>query len=148
MDDLDFLADDHTLLSSQVIHVVALLKAFDEGRFELADLYVEILRQTELLQSQLAEHFAFEEVTAFPHLQVKYPEYRLRLQEMLAQHADIFNAFEDYRSALTETPFPFDHARLLAKGIVFETTFERHATEETRLLNEIGLLIVANPEGD
>lgn len=128
--------------------MVALLKAFDEGRYELADLYIEILRQTEVLQSQLAEHFAFEEVTAFPHLQAKYPEYSLRLQEMLAQHADIISAFEDYRSALNETPFPFDHARLQAKGLVFETMFEGHATDETRLLNEISLLPNGNPESD
>ncbi len=148
MDDLNFIADDHALLSSQVIHLVALLKASDEGRFELAGLDNEILQQTEILQSQLAEHFAFEEVTAFPHLLARYPKYSSRLRALLAQHDDIRLVFEDYRSALDDTPFPFDHARLLAKGIAFETAFESHATEETRLLNEIGLHIVAKPEGD
>ena len=145
MDDIEFLADDHSLLSSQVIHVVALLRAFDAGRYELAGLYIEILRQTEVLQSQLGEHFAYEEVTAFPHLQEKYPEYRSRLQAILAQHAGILQAFEQYRSVLNETPFPFDHVRLLNKGLVFETAFELHATEETQLLNEIGRRSAPNP---
>ena len=84
-------------LSSQVIHLVALLRAFDEGRFELAGLYVEILRQTEVLHGQLAEHFAFEEVTAFPHLEEKYPEFRSKLQAMLPQHTGILDTFEEYR---------------------------------------------------
>lgn len=137
MDDLEFLADDHTLLSSQVIHVLALVRAIDSGRFGLAGLNAEILRQTEILSSQIAEHFAFEEVTAFPHLEEKYPEFKSRLRAMLAQHAGVHDAFEAFRSVLNVDPTPASVAQVLAQGTIFEAAFEGHATQETQLLREI-----------
>ena len=139
MDDLDFLSDDHTFLGSQVIHVVALLKVFCEGRFVMAHLHGEAIRLTEALQSQLAEHFALEEVTAFPYLGETYPEVKPRLRALLAQHHDIFAAFEQLRSALNEEPSQLDRAQLLATAVAFETAFEQHATEEDQLLNELTL---------
>ncbi len=142
MDDLDYLADDHTLLSSQVIHVLALLRAIDEGRFGLAELYAEVLRQAEILRAQIAEHFAFEETTSFPHLKEKYPEFRGRLQAMQAQHADVLDAFEAFQSALNSES-PVKLAEALTKGVLFETSFESHATQETQLLLEISALKVA-----
>ena len=114
MDDLEFLADDHTLLSSQVIHVLALVRAIEAGRFGLAGLNTEIVRQTEMLSSQLSEHFAFEEVTAFPHLEEKYPEYKSRLGAMLAQHAGVLSAFEAFRSVLDVSPSTANYSQVLA----------------------------------
>ena len=148
MDDLDFLADDHTLLSSQVIHVVALVKAFCDGQFEMARLDTELARQIELLQKQLAEHFAFEEVIAFPHLQRRYPEFGPKLQAILTQHTGVHKAFERFRSALNQEPFQLDHANLILMGMAFQTAFEQHATEETQVLNEISSLVVLNPDDE
>ncbi len=143
MEDLDFLADDHTVLGSQVIHVVALLRAYGEGRYVMARIDAEIVRQAEILQSQLAEHFAFEEVTAFPRLGVMFPQFKSRLQAMLDQHAVVFEAFELLSSALNAEPAQLNPADLVAKGTAFGTAFERHATEETELLKELSALVAA-----
>ena len=137
MKDLEFLADDHTLLSSQVVHVVALLNAFEGGQFPLARLHTEILRQSEILRNQLAEHFAFEEVTAFPHLEEHFPAYKAELRGVLAQHDSVLVAFEYFWSALNEDPNQLKRAELIARGQAFEQEFERHATEETSLLREL-----------
>ena len=137
MDDLEFLAADHTLLSSQVFHVLALVRAIDAGRFGLAGLNAEIVRQTEILSSQLSEHFAFEEVTAFPRLEEKYPKFESRLRAMLAQHAGVLDAFEAFRSVLDVGPTAANLTQLLERGKIFESAFEDHATQETQLLREI-----------
>jgi hypothetical protein len=137
MNDLEFLADDHMLLSSQVIHVLALVRAVDSGRFGLAGLNNEIVRQTEMLSGQLAEHFAFEEVTAFPHLEEKYPQFKSRLRAMLTQHSGVLEAFEGFRAGLNADPNSANLSQLLERGTIFESAFERHATEETKLLREI-----------
>ncbi len=136
MNDLDFLADDHTLLSSQVIHLLALVRAIDSGRFGMAGLGAEIVRQTEILSNQLAEHFAFEEVTAFPRLEEKYPEFKSQLRAMLEQHPGVIKAFEGFQAVLKD-PTPASLAQVLARGTLFETAFESHATQETQLLHEI-----------
>ena len=148
MDDLNFLADDHTLLSSQVIHVVALLRVFCEGQFEMARLDTELARQTEVLQKQLAEHFAYEEVIAFPQLQRRYPEFGPRLQAMLTQHTGVHEGFVRLRSALNQDPSQSDHGNLLLLGTAFQTAFQQHATEETQLLNEISSLVVLNSDDE
>ncbi len=137
MDDLEFLADDHTLLSSQVIHVLALVRAIDSGRFGLAGLNAEIVRQTEILRSQLAEHFAFEEVTAFPHLEERFPKFKSRLRAILTQHSGVLEAFEGFRAVLSVDSDPETLAQVLKRGSIFESAFEAHATGETQLLREI-----------
>jgi iron-sulfur cluster repair protein YtfE (RIC family) len=146
MDDLEFLADDHTLLSSQVIHVLALVRAIGEGRFSLSGLNAEIVRQTEILHSQLSEHFAFEEVTAFPHLEEKYPQFKSRLRAMLAQHSGVLDAFEGFRAVLNVDPSSANLAQVLERGSIFESAFEGHATEETQLLHEISASKVPTSE--
>ena len=147
MEDLDVLADNHTLLGSQIIHLVALLRVFSEDRFVMAHLHGEALRLTEILQRQLAEHFALEEVTAFPQLGESYPEIRPRLRALLAQHDGVFEAFDQLRLALNEDPSKLDRAQFLALGTAFEVAFEQHATEEDRLLNELPPMDLIDPEG-
>ena len=95
----------------------------------------------EVLQKQLAEHFAFEEVIVFRHLQQRYPEFKPSLQAILAQHTGVHEAFVRLRSALNQNPSQLDYANLLLKGTAFQTAFEQHATEETQLLNEISSLV-------
>ena len=53
MADLKILTDDHALLGSQVIHVMSLLKAFDEEQSETSNLHVEVIRQADMLQNNL-----------------------------------------------------------------------------------------------
>lgn len=86
MTDLKILTDDHAVLGSQVVHVMSLLKAFDEEQPNLSNSQVEVIRQADILQNQLAEHFALEEVMAFPHLEERYPELAARLEALLVQH--------------------------------------------------------------
>jgi hypothetical protein len=137
MDDLELLSDDHTLLGAQVIHVVALVKSRGEGHYETAALFAEIVRQTELLGSQLVEHFAFEEETAFPRLNHKYPAIGARLQILLTQHAEVLAAFNELRSAIRGEPELSSSQDTSAKSLFFESAFERHATEERELLREL-----------
>lgn len=136
MDDVQFLADDHALLSSQVIHVVALVRAATENRFELAELRSEIARQADILHDQLAEHFDFEETTAFPRLEEIFPAYAVEFQQFSAEHDSIMQAFDEFRTELRVAPANWDESSLLAKAVTFEQQFERHATTETRLLGE------------
>jgi iron-sulfur cluster repair protein YtfE (RIC family) len=137
MDDLELLSDDHALLGSQVIHVVALLKSLSEARLDTAALTLEIMRQIELLGSQLAEHFAFEEVTVFPQLTQKYPASSPRFQNLLAQHAEVLAAFKGLISAIPGDSESPNYADTIAKSALFESAFERHAREETELLRDL-----------
>lgn len=137
MDDVQFLADDHALLSSQVIHVVALVRAATEKRFELAELRSEIARQADILHDQLAEHFDFEETTAFLRLEEIFPAYAVKLQQFSAEHDSIMQAFDEFRTELRVAPANREESSLLAKAVTFEQQFERHATTETRLLGEM-----------
>jgi|SRR5664280_236139 len=148
MDDLELLSDDHSLLSSQVIHVVALLQAIVEGRFEAAALNSEIIRQTDLLQGQLVEHFEFEEKTAFPRLQERFPEFSSQLEAFLAQHDQILKAFEELQSNLNLELSQLNHVSVFSKATFFESAFERHATSETQLFNELAKQIggLAEPQ--
>lgn len=136
-DDLELLSDDHTLLGSQVIHVVALLKSLSEARLDSAALLAEIMRQIELLGSQLAEHFAFEEVTVFPQLTHRYPAIGPRLQNLLAQHAEVLAAFNGLISAIPGDLESPNYSDTIAKSAFFESVFERHALDETELLSEL-----------
>ena len=142
------LTDDHALLGSQVIHVMSLLKALDEGQPEITHLYTEVLRQADILQNQLAEHFALEEVMAFPHLEARYPELAAGLEALLAQHDYILDTFEAFYAVLNDEPSTQNRAELLSRGTIFEKAFEQHAATESRLLNEINSLVGVNPDGE
>jgi hypothetical protein len=137
MDDLILLSDDHCLLSSQVTYVVALLRATIGGRFEAAVLYSEIIRQMELLHGQLVAHFELEEITAFPQLEEQFPETSSQLQTFLAQHDQILKAFEELRSNLKRELSQLNHVNIFSKATFFELAFERHATSETQLFNDL-----------
>ncbi len=137
MGDLEFLADDHKFLNLQITRLMGLLNAFDGGRFERAGLLAEIRQQTVILQSELVEHFAYEEVTAFPHIKEGFPEFGARLQTMLAQHADVLEAFEGFLAVLNQYPFPQNPAEVLAQGTIFKTAFEQHTFQETQMLLEL-----------
>ena len=137
MDNLELLADDHLVLSSQVLHVVALLGALVEGRFAAAPLYSEIVRQTDLLYVQLVEHFEFEEITAFPPLKEQFPALAPRLQTFLNQHDRILEAFKEMRSELELGELHLVHSNALLRTAQFESAFEQHATAETKLFKEM-----------
>ncbi len=146
MADLKILTDDHALLGSQVNHVMSLLKAFAEGQSEITNLQIEVLRQTDMLQNQLAEHFALEEVMAFPHLEDEHPELAARLEGLLVQHDYILDTFEQFYAVLNEEPSTESRAEVLARGTIFEKAFEQHAAAESGLLNELGSLVAVNPD--
>jgi len=59
------------------------------GRFELALVHVEAIRQSNRLYAQLVEHFDFEETTASPRLEAVFPKYADRLRQYLDQHDGI-----------------------------------------------------------
>ncbi len=137
MDDLELLSDDHSLLRSQVIHAMALLKSLLEGGIESATLYSEIVGQMDLLHAQLVEHFEFEEEIAFPKLEERFPMFMPQLQTFLGQHDQILEALEELRLALKLNFSQLEHGSALSKAAFFETVFERHATSETQLFDEL-----------
>lgn len=147
MANLKILTDDHALIGSQVIHVMSLLKAFAEEQSETSNLHVEVLRQADMLQTQLADHFALEEVMAFPHLEEGHPELAARLEGLLVQHDYILDVFEQFYAVLGEEPSTESRAEVLARGRIFEKAFEQHAAAESSLLNELGSLVAVNPDG-
>jgi iron-sulfur cluster repair protein YtfE (RIC family) len=134
---LKLLLDDHALLSSSVIHVVALVRRFAVGRFEAAGLQMEIARQVELLREQLVQHFEFEETTAFPHLEEVFPAYQEQFQQFVAHHDGILRVFEIVRTELSFEGAPADGRSVQRKALAFERVFEEHATAETKLFNEL-----------
>jgi iron-sulfur cluster repair protein YtfE (RIC family) len=140
MDELELLHDDHSLLSSQVVHVVTLIKSLEDGGQIAASHYSEVLRQMEILRQQLLEHFAFEEEEAFPRLDDKFPKVHSKLEQLQSQHDSVLTAFEALRSALwTETK-----ASLVPDATArcdrFESTFQLHAAAETELLRELATM--------
>jgi hypothetical protein len=147
MADVKVLTDDHALLGSQFTRVMSLLKAFDDGRSDIANLHFEVLRQADNLQNQLAEHFALEEVMAFPRLEEKHPELAARLEALLVQHDYILDTFEQFYAVLNEEPSTESRAEVLARGTIFEKAFEQHAAAESGLLDELGSLVVDEPDG-
>jgi hypothetical protein len=96
---------------------------------------------------QLAEHFALEEVMAFPHLEEKHPELAVRLEGLLVQHDCILDAFEQFYALLNQEPSTESRAEVLARGRIFEKAFEQHAATESGLLNELSSLVAVDPVG-
>ena len=136
MDDLDLLHDDHALLSSQVVHVVTLIKSLGDNRGAGGSLISEVLRQTELLRQQLLEHFAFEEEEAFPRLDDRYPAIKTKLQQLQEQHERVLASFEELRSVLWDESKGLSAEDRAARCDRFESAFTLHAAEETALLQE------------
>jgi iron-sulfur cluster repair protein YtfE (RIC family) len=135
--DLKLLADDHTLLASQVVHIVALLGAVVEGQFHETNLQSELAHQIELLRGQLIEHFEFEEDVAFPRLAAQFSSAGAQLRGFVTQHDQILDALEELRSALrSDVSLPASEG-LLAKAAFFESAFELHATSETQLFKDL-----------
>ena len=137
MDDLDLLHDDHTLLSSQVVHVVSLIKSLSDGQAPGVSLISEVLRQMEILRQQLLEHFAFEEEEAFPHLADRYPATRTKLQQLEEQHERVLATFDDLRSVLWAESKGLSAEDTATRCDEFESAFTLHAAEETALLQEL-----------
>ena len=144
MDDIALLSDDHSLLRSQVIHAMALLKSFVEGGSEAAPLYMEVIRQTNLLHDQLVEHFEFEEETAFPKLEEQFPTFTPQLRTFLGQHDQILESLEELRSALKFELSQLKQVSVLSRASFFESTFEQHATSETQLFDELAKQIAGH----
>lgn len=137
MIDLKLLTDDHTLLASQVVHIVALLRAVVEGQFQETKLHSELAHQIEVLHGQLIEHFEFEEDVAFPQLGAQFPNVASQLQGFVAQHDQILDALEELRSAQRSGESLPAHEGLLTKATSFESAFEIHATSETQLFRDL-----------
>ena len=140
MDELELLHDDHSLLSSQVVHVVTLIKSLKDSGHIAASHFSEVLRQMEILRQQLLEHFAFEEEEAFPRLDDKYPTIRFKLEQLQAQHDGVLVAFEALRSVLwadTKEPRVPDPSASCDR---FESEFELHAAAEAALLRELATM--------
>ncbi len=133
MDDLELLSDDHSLLGSQVVHLVAMLRTLVEGDFETGPLHSEINRQAQLLSSQLVEHFEFEEITAFPRLEQRFPKLSSQLQALTAQHDEILEAFEAMRADLRLELSQLKKVDIVSKASFFESTFGQHADSESQL---------------
>ena len=144
----DFLTDDHTLLGLQVFHVMALVRVYEDWQSEIDHLHLEVIRQADILQHQIAEHFAFEEITTFPHLEEKYPGFGVRLDSMRDQHDAVLDAFNKLYSVLNEDTTRWNIAAMLAKGVIFEKNFGHHLASETRLLNSIKSHIGADGGGN
>ena len=137
MDDFELLHDDHSLLSSQVVHVIALIKSLGDNHQPSVPLFSEIIRQMGILRNQLLEHFAFEEEEAFPRLDDKYPTIRARLHQLLEQHDKVLAAFDDLRAALRAEPRASIILDTSASCDMFEAAFEHHAAEEAKLLRQL-----------
>ena len=137
MDDLELLHDDHTLLSSQVVHVVSLIKSLGDGQNPGVSLISEVLRQMEILRQQLLEHFAFEEEEAFPLLGDRYPAIRTKLQRLQEEHERVLAAFDDLRSVLWAESKGLSAQETTTRCDQFEASFTQHAAAETALLQEL-----------
>jgi len=137
MGDLPLLADDHTLLRSQVIHVKALLRVLVDGHFESKALQAELIQQMDLLGDQLIEHFEFEESTAFPHLSIQFARFSSQFQRFVSEHVQILKAFEAFRSDLMLEMSQLLRIDILSKAAFFESAFNRHATSETQLFDKL-----------
>ena len=146
MQDLKLLLDDHTLLSSSVIHVVALVRRLAEGRFEATALRAEIVRQADLLHEQLVDHFDFEETSAFPQLEELFPAHVGELQEFVSKHDGILQTFDALRTELSFNDALLDRNGLLGKALSFEREFEAHATAETTLFNGLAAKLPLSQE--
>jgi iron-sulfur cluster repair protein YtfE (RIC family) len=140
MDELELLHDDHSLLSSQVVHVVTLIKSLEDGGHIAPLHYSEVLRQMEILRQQLLEHFAFEEEEAFPRIDGKFPKVHARLEQLQVQHDNVLLAFEALRAALwTEAKVP-SAPDATARCDKFESAFQLHAAAEADLLREVATM--------
>ena len=137
MDDLELLHDDHALLSSQIVHVIALIKSLEGGQSSAVALVSEVLRQLEILRQQLHEHFAFEEEEAFSRLSDQHPAYKERLQHLIEQHDQILAAFEELRSIPWAQSQGVSAPDAAARCYRFESAFTEHAAAETELFREI-----------
>jgi iron-sulfur cluster repair protein YtfE (RIC family) len=140
MHDLELMHDDHSLLSSQVVHVVTLVKSLEEGSHIAATHFSEVLRQMEILRQELLEHFAFEEEEAFPRLDGEYPTIRPQLEQLQAQHARVLAAFEALRSVLWTEAKESRVAETSTSCDEFESVFKLHAATETALLRELATM--------
>ncbi len=135
MNDFELLHNDHALLSSQVVHVVALVKALEQGTTSTASLFAELARQMELLQQQLREHFAFEEAQAFPQLRIARPDMAPALEPLHQQHAIILEAFEKLLTCVNSSEPDWNAAAVLSD--TFKTAFSEHAALEAQLFGKI-----------
>ncbi len=140
MDELELLHDDHSLLSSQVVHVVTLIKSLEDTGNIAASHYSEVLRQMEILRQQLLEHFAFEEEEAFPRLDDKFPKVRSKLEQLQSQHDSVLAAFEALRAALWSETKVSRTPDATVRCDKFELAFQSHAAAETELLRELSSL--------
>jgi iron-sulfur cluster repair protein YtfE (RIC family) len=137
MDDLELLQDDHSLLGSQVVHVVTLIRSLGDGHQPAVALFAEVVRQMEILRNQLLSHFAFEEDEAFPRLNDKYPEIRSELVRLLAQHDSILGAFDVLRSGVCAGPSTSITQGTAENCALFESAFELHAAQESTLFRQL-----------
>jgi|GEM_PF-3205286 len=137
MDDLILLSDDHALLMSQVKHVMALTHVYGERSADGAQLREETLKQSKELRSQLEAHFAFEETTIFPKLEVEFPGAALRIQQLVTSHGQVLRALEEYLGELKlERPHSAE-PRLLDAASAFEREFQAHVDTEAALFLEL-----------
>ena len=141
MNMLSLLSDDHALLSSDVIRLVTLVRAFAEGRFGRTHLQYEIRRQSNVLRSQLMEHFDFEESTAFPRLTRAVPAIETKLHRLIQDHDRVLETFEAIRTELELCSSAHVAESLLPKVLAFEHAFKKHATEETELFEELSKVL-------
>lgn len=136
MDDYSLLDDDHELLRSQVAHVASMLRLLNTGLTALATAILEATRQSELLDNQLREHFAFEEAVVFPFIRSKYPGMVVELHDLISQH-DIMNRTMETLLATLKQP-SYDQDETLTILNAFEAEFEHHASVEERLFKVLG----------
>ncbi len=138
MDDVELLHNDHALLGSQVVHVVALVKSVDQNPSSAIPLFTELTRQMALLRQQLIEHFAFEEAQSFPRLAASFPDASPRLDQLRQQHGLILGVFDQLVAALQTTSEP-DWSAAVACSNRFESNFTEHVTAETEVLRGLSL---------
>lgn len=138
MDDLELLHNDHVLLGSQVVHVVALLKSLERNPSSAAPLFAELTRQVELLRHQLVEHFAFEEAQSFPTLAANFPQLCPQLEHLRQQHGLLLRVFDELLASLHAT-HESDWSTAAACSDRLESRFAEHVTAETELLRGLSL---------
>ena len=137
MDDLELLLhNDHELLGSQVVHVVVLIKTLEQNTGPTVPLFAEFTRQTDLLQQQLREHFAFEEAQVFPKLGDALPHVSPRLDRLRQQHEKISEAFSALVASLQAGSEP-DWSAAVARSEHFQALFSEHANSEAEILREL-----------
>jgi hemerythrin-like domain-containing protein len=140
---VSLLSDDHSLLSSDVFRLVALVRAVAEGRFGKAHLQDEIRKQSNVLRAQLIEHFDFEESTAFPRLMSAIPAVETRLHRLIQEHDRILETFEVFRADLESDSSARVTETLLPEVLAFAHAFEKHANEETELFEQLSRTLEA-----